>query len=67
MYHGVECSILDVVAIFDKTFKVFSHGFSTHLAMESTWNSPWNPWWGWNEKIAEDSPKSVPYGIYQGV
>ena len=38
--------------------------------MESMWNVPfhvhsmWNPWWGWNEKIAEDSPKSIPYGIH---
>ena len=23
-----------------------------------------DPWWGWNEKMAEDSPKSVPYGIH---
>ena len=38
--------------------------------MESMWNVPfhvysiWNPGWGWNEKIAEDSPKNVPYGIH---
>ena len=60
---GVECSILDGVAIFDNIFNgVFSWNFNM-----SGYGIQWNPWWGWNEKIAEDSPKSIPYGIYQGV
>ena len=43
--------------------------------MVAPWNPPgivhaihvysiWNPWWGWNEEIAEDPPKGVPYGIH---
>jgi hypothetical protein len=38
--------------------------------MESIWNSPfhghsiWIPEWVWNEKMARDSAKNIPYGIH---